>query len=76
MRGFDTVALDPTEFREQLRRNFQINLTDEELGAIIYLFDKDGDKKIATTEFRNEFLRLGKQEKQKFILCHKVCKIN
>ena len=38
--GFDSQALDPTQFREQLRRNFSINLTDSELGATILMFDK------------------------------------
>jgi len=70
-RGFDAAALTPTEFREQLRRNFLIRLTDAELGAIVLLFDKDGDREIDSTEFINEFFRLGKQEKKKFFLQQK-----
>jgi hypothetical protein len=65
LRGFDSDALDPTQFREQLRRNFLIRLTDEELGAIVLLFDKDGDGKVDSIEFINEFFRLGKIEKEK-----------
>ena len=38
--GFDSEALNPTEFREQLRRNFSVVLDDAELGATIMLFDK------------------------------------
>lgn len=64
--GFDSVALDPTQFREQLRRNFLIHLTDAELGAVVFLFDKDGDGFVDSVEFINEFFRLGKQEKASF----------
>ena len=65
-KGFDAEALDPTQFREQLRRNFLISLSDSELGAIVLLFDKDGDGQIDSTEFINEFFRLGRQEREKF----------
>jgi len=71
-RGFDASALTPTEFREQLRRNFLVRLTDQELGAIVLLFDKDGDGEVDSTEFINEFFRLGKQEKTKFFLKKKA----
>ena len=40
LRGFDSESLNPTEFREQLRRNFELQLTDAELGAIVLLCDK------------------------------------
>ena len=39
-KGFESQALDPTEFREQLRRTFQIQLSNAELGALVVLFDK------------------------------------
>jgi hypothetical protein len=40
MSGFDVETLDPSQFREQLRRNFFINVTDAELGALVVLFDR------------------------------------
>ena len=40
LKGFEAYSLTPTEFKEQLRNCFQINLTSEELGALILLFDK------------------------------------
>jgi Ca2+-binding EF-hand superfamily protein len=64
--GFESVCLDATQFREQLRRNMNIILTDEELGALVYLFDKNGDGFIDTVEFKNEFFRLGKQDRERF----------
>ncbi len=65
-KGFDAIALDPTQFREQLRRNFLVKLTNAELGAIVFLFDKDGDGFVDAVEFTNEFFRLGKIEREKF----------
>lgn len=65
IKGFDSMGLDPTEFREQMRRNFCITLTDAELGAIVMLFDQDGDGTVDSVEFLNEFLKLGNLEKQK-----------
>lgn len=65
LKGFESVGLNPTEFREQLRRNFNITLSNAELGALVYLFDADGDGLINTIEFLNEFFKLGEQEKQK-----------
>ncbi len=64
--GFDSVCLDATQFREQLRRNINVVVTDEELGALVFLFDKNGDGFVDSVEFKNEFFRLGKQERQKF----------
>ena len=74
-RGFDSTALDPTQFREQLRRNLGVHLTDAELGAIVFLFDKDGDGKVDSVEFINEFFRLGKIEHKKFMMMQKDEKI-
>jgi hypothetical protein len=40
LKGFEVYSLTPTEFREQLRQTCQIILTNEELGALVILFDK------------------------------------
>lgn len=42
MKGFEGLSLDPTEFREQLRRNFLVSLTNAELGALVMYFDRVG----------------------------------
>lgn len=65
LKGFDSTGLDATEFRQQLRRNFNIQLSDAELGAIVFLFDRDGDGKVDSIEFINEFFRLGNEEKNR-----------
>lgn len=69
--GFDCAALSPTQFREQLRRNFSVTLDDAELGATIMLFDKDGDGGVDSTEFINEYLKLGQMERKKHVMAHK-----
>lgn len=43
LKGFNGAELDPTALKEQLRRNFGIQVTPAELGALVTLFDKDGD---------------------------------
>jgi len=71
LNGFDSTYLDATQFREQLRRNLGVLVSDEELGALVFLFDQNGDGYVDSVEFINEFFRLGKQERKKFILNHK-----
>lgn len=39
-KGFESHSLDPTTFREQIRHNLLIHLTNAELGALVTLFDK------------------------------------
>lgn len=70
LEGFAAHELNPTEFREQLRRNFFITLTDAELGALVYYFDRDGDGKVNSSEFVHEFFKMGKRERRKIELSH------
>jgi len=67
LKGFESTVLTPTQFREQLRRGLSILVTDAELGALVFLFDKTGDGVVDCVEFVNEFFRLGKQERTKFL---------
>jgi len=64
-KGLECLYLDPTQFREQLKRNFLIVLTDGELGALVTLLDTDNVGKVSTSAFINEFLRLGKVAREK-----------
>ena len=66
LKGFEATVLTPTEFREQLRRGLDIIVTNAELGALVFLFDKTGDGVVDCVEFTNEFYRLGKLERTKF----------
>ena len=38
--GFESEYLTPAEFREQLRYNFNLQLTNAELGALVVLCDR------------------------------------
>jgi hypothetical protein len=38
--GFDGVELTPYEFKEALRRTFNLNFTPSELGALVRKYDK------------------------------------
>lgn len=67
LKGFDSQALTPTQFRQQLIRNFGINLNDAELGALISLFDSEGEHTVDSMEFITEFFRLGKLERKRVI---------
>lgn len=70
LKAFDSEQLNPTEFREQLRRTFGIEITNAELGAIVMYCDKEGEGNISSSQFRKEFFRLGKEERMKHMLSH------
>lgn len=55
--------MDPTQFREQLKRNFQIILSAGELAAIFDKFDSDKNGTIDCSEFLFHFFRMGRAEK-------------
>lgn len=55
--------LSPTQFREQLKRNFQIILSAGELAAIFDKFDSDKSGTIDCSEFLFHFFRMGRVEK-------------
>lgn len=71
LKCFDSEGLNATQFREQLKRNFSVRLTDDELGALVLLFDKNGDKNVGSVEFVNEFLKLREMERTKLKMAKK-----
>ena len=56
-KGMECLYLDPTEFREQLKRNFLIVLSDGELGALVTLLDKVSSPSLRPRE-RNHSCKL------------------
>ena len=72
-KGFECHSLDPTTFREQIRHNLLIHLTNAELGALVTFFDKDNDGNVNCAAFISEFLRLGCLERKKIITNEKQC---
>jgi len=63
--AFDGASMTPAVFREMLRRTMNINLTNKELGALITVFDKDGDKTVDCAEFMVKFTTLGFNERDR-----------
>jgi len=55
--GFDGSDLSPGVFKEMCKRTFNMKLTNKEVAALLDIFDKDGDRKISTSEFLNHFFR-------------------
>lgn len=55
--------LNPTQFREQLKRNFQVTLSAGELAVIFDKFDSDKSGSIDCSEFLFHFFRMGRLEK-------------
>jgi Ca2+-binding EF-hand superfamily protein len=64
LRGFERKFLEPREFREQVFRAFGVRLTKEEVGAMVCLLDRNGDKTVDTSAFLYEVLNLAKKEKE------------
>ena len=68
LKAFESQSLTPTQFRQQLIRNFNVKVDDSELGALVSLFDSDGDHTVDSMQFKSQFLRLGKTEKHKALI--------
>lgn len=63
--GFEEKHLKPHVFREMLKRTFNLNLSPEELGAIIHYFDKNNTGEIISQDFLIHFLKVGIAERDK-----------
>jgi Ca2+-binding EF-hand superfamily protein len=63
MSAFEGAFMEPYVFKEQLRRVFNLQVSPKELGALMDLFDHDGDGTINCTEFTLIFARMGAEER-------------
>lgn len=63
--GFQCKSQKPHEFKEQLKRVFNITVTPKELGALITYFDKSNSRNIDCAEFLIEFVRIGAEERNR-----------
>jgi Ca2+-binding EF-hand superfamily protein len=61
--AFDGATMTPAVFREMLKRVMGILLTDKELGAVIALFDKEGNRLVSCPDFILRFKELGFTER-------------
>ena len=67
MRAFETAFMQPHVFKEQLKRVFNIKITAPELGALMKVFDIDGDGTISCAEFSKIFSSMGHAEREREI---------
>jgi Ca2+-binding EF-hand superfamily protein len=63
--GFDALYLTPTEFKEIIKRTFNLRLELEELKALIDKYDPSRSGRIISKDFLNDFLSLGIKEREK-----------
>ena len=65
LQSFQGSVMEPHVFKEMLRRTFNLKMSPGELGAIISIFDKDGDGEIDGAEFLNQFFKIKHQERDR-----------
>lgn len=65
MKAFEVKEMAPHVFKEQLRRIFNLQVTPPEMGALMAVFDVNGDGVITCEEFSKVFLNMGFEEREK-----------
>lgn len=63
--GFEQKTMEPTVFREMIKRTFGLVLEPEELGALIHFFDQQNKGSINSYNFLTYFLKLGITERER-----------
>lgn len=64
MKAFESKDMLPHEFKNQLKRLFNLALTAPQLGALMSIFDIDGDGSVSCQEFTKCFFNMGFAERQ------------
>eukprot|EP00981_Chlorochromonas_danica_P008347 scaffold2136_cov170-Ochromonas_danica.AAC.1 len=65
MKAFEVKEMPPHVFKEQLRRIFNLKVTPAEMGALMSVFDVNGDGVITCEEFTKVFINMGFEEREK-----------
>lgn len=65
MKAFEVKEMPPHIFKEQLKRVFNLNVTPPEMGALMSVFDCNGDGVITCEEFTKVFINMGFEEREK-----------
>lgn len=65
MKAFEVKEMPPHIFKEQLKRIFNLNVTPAEMGALMSVFDCNGDGVITCEEFTKVFINMGFEEREK-----------
>lgn len=56
--AFEADSMTPAEFREQMKRTFNVKLTAAELGAMVVYFDTASKKVVNCTAFMNSLVQI------------------
>ena len=65
--AFNALFLTPLEFKEIVKRTFNLNFLPKELSAVIHDF-KDDDGNVISKNFVTKFIQIGADERTKFKL--------
>lgn len=65
MKAFEVKEMPPHVFKEQLKRIFNLRVTPAEMGALMGVFDVNGDGVITCEEFTKVFINMGFEEREK-----------
>ncbi|GMH66716.1 hypothetical protein TL16_g10998 [Triparma laevis f. inornata] len=65
LQAFQGSVMQPHVFKEMLKRTFELKLSPGELGAVISIFDRDGDGEVDGAEFLNQFFKIKHQERDR-----------
>jgi Ca2+-binding EF-hand superfamily protein len=63
--AFESQYMEPVVLKEQLKKGFYMNVTPQELGAIVHYFDSTGSGKIDCEQFLKKFIKTGYDERQR-----------
>lgn len=65
LNSFEGLCMNAAEFRETLKRTFNLKLNANEVGAIMVDFDKNKEGTISSVDFLHHFMRLGFHAREK-----------
>jgi len=65
LQSFQGSSMEPHVFKEQLRKTFDLKFSPGQLGALIAIFDKDGDGTVDGAEFLNQFFKIKYSERDR-----------
>ena len=63
LEGFEAKVLNPAEFREILKRTFNLKLNPQELAVAMELFDLEKKGHVVSSEFLVTFFKMGADER-------------
>lgn len=70
IKGFEAAYLKPLEFKEMLKRIFQLTFTSKELGSLVAMYDQDRLLQVNCGQFLFHFFKLGTDERSKHRAVH------